>query len=622
MGKQQFISKSWEKIFFFILFVLSFYLMFHTFGYDSNKHEMLMNSRVWSDFGAHIPLIRSFSLGYNIPPEYPIFPGEKIRYHFLLYMIAGILEKLGLRIDYALNIPSALGFFFLTVMIYKMGKLLFNKSSVGFLAVIFFLFNGSLSFLKFFEKHPLGSTTLRDIVTNNQFSTFGPWDGNLVTAFVHLNIYTNQRHIALGFAIVLVILYILFKTSFLHKNLSSSNNKPDSLSFHNFILSFQRRASTVSSAEPLESIPIKQRLKNFKDRLIPWILPLSGTGMTQKKASILLGVSIGLLASSLLFLNQAALIIGVIFLGYMFIFRATSRIPLLIAALVSVPFILYFFQIAAPSGTPLFEPGYLSKKPFAWPTFIEFWIHNMGLHTILIPLGIVMGPKKIRFFFIPLVILFIIPNMYRFSPDMINNHKFFNFFMIIGSMYSAHAITTLWQWKPTNIAKKIFHTGMRIIIVLIFPFLIFSGVLDFMPVVNDYTIVLSDIPTNKDATFILQNTSPDAIILNSTWFYHPTSIAGRKVYNGYSFFTWSAGYDTYGREALVKEIYRSDDRISICKILKNENISYVELNRNPEEFLKPISYLWLTATPMYDNTETGVRIYDVSRFCSEFIITQ
>src|SRR5258708_453113 len=81
------------RFFVLVLFLFSCYLMIHTFSYDTNKHQIIMGSRVWSDFGAHIPLIRSFSLGNNWPPEYPLFPGEKIRYHFLFYAIAGILER-------------------------------------------------------------------------------------------------------------------------------------------------------------------------------------------------------------------------------------------------------------------------------------------------------------------------------------------------------------------------------------------------------------------------------------------------------------------------------------------------------------------------------------------------
>ena len=117
------------------LLLFSFWLMFHTFSYNAKTNSMMIAYKAWSDFGSHIPLVRSFSMGDNFnrlirgkAPEYPLFPGEPIRYHFLFYAFVGLLERLGLRIDWALNIPSALGFFFLMVMIWTLAEQLFKDA--------------------------------------------------------------------------------------------------------------------------------------------------------------------------------------------------------------------------------------------------------------------------------------------------------------------------------------------------------------------------------------------------------------------------------------------------------------------------------------------------------------
>ena len=85
--------------------LIGFILMFGTF-YEKNN-TIFIAAKAWSDFASHIPLIRSFSLGINFPPQYPLFPGEPIKYHFLFYYFVGILEKIGLNIGLALNIPSS-----------------------------------------------------------------------------------------------------------------------------------------------------------------------------------------------------------------------------------------------------------------------------------------------------------------------------------------------------------------------------------------------------------------------------------------------------------------------------------------------------------------------------------
>src|SRR3989338_1003984 len=158
-------------------FLFSSWLMFSTFSYKAGS--MLIASKAWSDFASTIPLIRSFSLGSNFPPQYPLFPGEPIHYHFLFYLLVGILEKIGVRTDYSLNVLSIFGFFGLLIMIYMLAEKLFHSKFVGILSVILFLFNGSLSFLEFFKIHQLSASTLNDIILNKTFPSFGPYDGKI-----------------------------------------------------------------------------------------------------------------------------------------------------------------------------------------------------------------------------------------------------------------------------------------------------------------------------------------------------------------------------------------------------------------------------------------------------------
>jgi hypothetical protein len=556
-----------------VLFFFSFFLMFQTFSYDSGKNEIVMSSHLWSDFGAHIPLIRSFSFGANWPPEYPLFPGEKIRYHFLFYLIAGLLERIGLRLDFAVNIPSALGFFGLLAGIYVVGTVLFKRKSIGILGILFFLFNGTLSFLNFIKTHPISFVTPKDIATATKFPSFGPWDKNWVSAFWNLNVYTNQRHLAFSFAIViaLILLVITVKKSKTH-------------------------TSVLTRFFPVSSI------RNL----------------------LLKAIAIGLLTSSLLFINQAALLVICIYFVYFFLFSKESRVPLFLAGVLSLPFLLLFQSIANPTGTPVFQPGFLTPDPKLPVTFVTYWIHNLGIHLLIIPLGIIVSPKPVRRMAIPLFILFLLPNLLRFSTDMINNHKIFNFFYIMGYLYSAAAIVWIWDTLITVKYRSsrsenfsFFRVSGAIIItgILIF-FSTLSGIIDFFVVINDYHLVLSDVPGNAAAQFVRTTIPPKAIVLNNTWFYDPASLAGRPIYNGYAFFTWSAGYDTYKREAVVKTIYHATTKEEACPILAKEHIQYVEVNAHPDDYVKPISTLWTNSlTPMYQTPDHQISFFNVKNIC-------
>src|SRR3972149_7724231 len=112
MKIKEFFNKYYIEIIVVVIASIFGYLItFSTFS--ANLNNLFINTKLWSDFASHIPLIRSFSLGFNIPPEYPLFPGAVIKYHFLFYLAVGLLEKIGVRIDLALNSLSFAGFFFL-----------------------------------------------------------------------------------------------------------------------------------------------------------------------------------------------------------------------------------------------------------------------------------------------------------------------------------------------------------------------------------------------------------------------------------------------------------------------------------------------------------------------------
>ncbi len=521
-------------IFFSLIF--SFWLMFHTFSYQEGS--FLIAGKVWSDFASQIPLIRSFSLGANFPVEYPLFPGEPIRYHFLFYALVGLLERLGMRIDFALNLPSALSFAALLMMIYVLAKSLFQSKVVGILSVIFFLFNGSLSFLEFFKTHPLSLHSLQDIISNNTFSSFGPYDGKVVSAFWNLNIYTNQRHLALSFAIVLGTIYLLFY-----------------------------------------QLP---RRKNY----------------------LLLSLITGIFAAILLFINQAVFFINLLWIGLFAVLKPKTRfLPTIIILIIP----LLLLPLSTSNHLPQdisFKLGYLMKEQPNATTFISYWFLNTGLYLFLIPLGFLFAPSHLRWFIIPLFILFVIPNTFQLSKDIINNHKFFNFFLIIGSMFVANLLVKLWQ------------TRGKIICAILFCGLIFSGIIDFMAIANDTQINLPDLPINKTVQFIRQNTTPKSIFLNSTFIYNPISLAGRPIFLGYPYFLWSYGYEYDKREQTFLSIYRASTKIEACSLLQQNKISYVELNNHPEEYIKPNWDLWRNQfAPIFQDTTKNISIYDVHSSC-------
>lgn len=464
---------------------------------------MLIAGKVWSDFASHVPLIRSFSFGDNFPPEFPLFPGPPIRYHFLFYLLVGYLEKIGLRIDYALNIPSALSFAALVIVIYFFAKTLFNSRAVGVLSVVFFLLNGSLSFLEFFKDHPLSTNTIQDITANTTFPSFAPYGESIVSAFWNLNIYTNQRHLALPLALLFAIVLSIIK---------------------------------------------------FENR--------------QKHIPIYLLVIIGILIGILPFSHSSVLIMTLSVLVILFLFSPKLRksifLILFIGGLLSLPRILFLKETA--SFIPSINLNYLIPN-LSILSFLYYWLMNLGLFILLIPIGVLISPLIGKKVFLAFLSLFFIGHIIQFSPEIAANHKFFNAFLILGNMFSAYLLVRLWNW----------HILSKLVVPILILFITLSGIIDFFPIKNDPKISVADYPKNPDVAWIIKNTPKDSVFLNSTYLYHPASIAGRKIFLGWPYFSWSQGYDTLTRDNLRKKLFSTENLDYFCKEATRYNIEYVFL---------------------------------------------
>ena len=532
-------------VIFFIAFLFSWWLMFSSFSY--NMGFMQISSKSWSDFASHIPLIRSFSLGSNFPPQYPLFPGPHIKYHFIFFALVGLLEKMGIRIDYAFNIPSIIGFTALILIIYIFSKMVFKSAAVGVLSILFFIFNGSLNFIKFFTLHPLSANTISDIVSNQRFISFGPYDNSIISAFWSLNIYTNQRHLAMSYAVSLILIFFL----------------------------------------------LKPHLEN-------------------KKINLKTGLFVGILFGLSFFLNIAVFVMTGIIFAVLFIFAKNNRLNIFIATTVGglIGFFQYLFlQQGASASQISFYAGYLANNNgLTLFSFLNYWFQNLGLHFILIPLGFILAPKRIRQVFLGFFALFIIGNLFKFSPEIAANHKFFNLFMIIGAMFSSYAIYYLW-------IKKIF---LRPLVAIIFFLLIFSGIIDFFPIFNDYKINLADYPVNKDISWIIKNTKPNSVFLNTNYLYTNASLAGRKIFLGWPYFAWSQGYNTLERDSLRKKLLTTENLSFLCKTSYVYKIEYIEEDKyNPIDpsQIKVSSLIDSSFKISYENKATGYKIYSIDKNC-------
>lgn len=534
--------KKFELLFFILLFLFSWFLMIKTFKINA-EGNLEIATKVWSDFAATIPLVRSFSLGINFPPQYPVFAGPPIRYHFLFFTVAGFLEKVGVPLDWALNSVSAFSFFLLTIFIYLLAKEIFKKRSIAMISVILFLFNGSLSFLEFFRQHPLSTNTLVNIVENDTFPSFGPYDGKTVSAFWSLNIFTNQRHLAFAYASFLALILIIYKLA-----------------------------------------------------------------KTPKKSTYLGAVTLGLVIGVFPFIHLAVFgMMGIALLTFFVVYpKLRSKIILTgsFALALAVPQILYMGKSSVEIS--LFNPGYLVEN-LNISSFLKYWFLNLGLLIIIFPLGFILANKKQRKVVLPFFSLLLIGNLFQFSVEMSANHKFFNLFVIGANIFIAFFLVYLWKEKLYG----------KLLVPILFLLLTLSGIIDIFPIFNDRHIEIKDFPNDPSVTFILEKTPKDAVFLNSSFLYDPASLAGRKIYLGWPYFSWSAGYNTDGRFNDMQEFLAADNKDYLCGALINDGIDYIEIQEpTPLENVEiNFSFFENNFAKIFYDPASNISIYDIRLSC-------
>lgn len=546
-----------DTVVFLLTFAFSFILMFWSFQYKDG--QMIMVGRVWSDFAAHIPLIRSFSMGHNFPPEYPTFPGEPIRYHYLFFVMVAAVESLGFNIAFSFNLISALGMWLLLWMIYHTTLTLFKSRKAAMLAIVLFLLNGTWSIWEIIKVSHSALELVKNIVNAPEYASFGPWDGKIVSAFWNWNIYLNQRHLAASFGLALAVSYPLLRLG-LDKTFKLKSHWYPLIYFTFILFPIFHQAAYVMS--------------------IGWCL-LWCVFYCRK------------IPKKVLYLYF-----------WSFLFSLITHFGLSANSKQHNEFaVTYEMGAFALKTGPL---GYLAKDKTAFG-IAYYWLFNLGFYSILLPIIFLFSPKKVKAFFLPFIGFFVLANIAQLSTDMINNHKLVNYFTIGGNIITAGFLMMLWR-------KHWIITPVILIVIL---GLTASGIADIFPLINNHFLYVADYPQSPVAMWVKDNTLPKSIFLSNDYIFNPASIVGRKLFLDYGYFNWSMGYPDGERRQLLKIIYNADLKKSVvCDTLVQNHIDYVHLINvhSTQEYDVEHSTLFKTFQPIYKN-DSDQYIFKVSDNC-------
>jgi len=172
-----------------------------------------------------------------------------------------------------------------------------------------------------------------------------------------------------------------------------------------------------------------------------------------------------------------------------------------------------------------------------------------------------------RRFFVAGLSLVLMTFLFQLSASIVDNHKYLHVWIIIINLFAAYGLYRLWRMKTLRIAGRIAAIILTVAIVT-------GGAIDLFPIHN-VNAAEADFQNEPLIDWVRTNTKGDAIFLSDRYFWHPILLAGRRIFFGYQFITWAAGYDLGKREPIYKQMFESHDPAEVFRLLKENGIDYV-----------------------------------------------
>nr|WP_255668530.1 hypothetical protein [Methanocella sp. CWC-04] len=188
--------------------------------YDGEYHIAFP---LYGDAAYHSSIITSFSQGQNFPPEYPMMAGQPMHYTFFIDFFSGILDRLGLGLQWSMVIPGAILLSSLLSSIFFLGKRFTGRIGGGALSVILLALSGGLGFLALFDSWTQSGMSIYNfLATQNLNYTTNYQLGYVFTNFII--VVMAQRTALMGFSAGIIII-LLFYAMLVDRKEEGTDNK-------------------------------------------------------------------------------------------------------------------------------------------------------------------------------------------------------------------------------------------------------------------------------------------------------------------------------------------------------------------------------------------------------------
>jgi hypothetical protein len=238
------------------------------------------------------------------------------------------------------------------------------------------------------------------------------------------------------------------------------------------------------------------------------------------------------------------------------------------ACLLAVPQMLW-----ATSGSSVDASRFFGWE-FGWDRGQEnpawFWIKNTAFFIPLLVAALAwrgrepVVPARLVFFYLPFLLCFVVPNVYRLSPWVWDNIKVLFYWWVASAPLVALLLARLWRrgawWRAAVAVLVLAQTA--------------AGGLDVWRAASG-SVERREVDRDgvAFAELIKTKTPPRALILHAPIYNDPVYLAGRRTFLGYPGHVWSHGLNYERREAELKRIYAGSADAS--SLIAENGIEYV-----------------------------------------------
>jgi hypothetical protein len=603
------LSRGAGTLAFYAVAALLFWFVFAHAMYETGAGLYTGVDTNLGDMPFHAAVVTGFAYGENFPPQHPEFAGARLTYPFVVDFVTAMFVRAGATLEGSMFWQSFLMMSALMGLLHRWAQRLMRGRRGALLVPALVLLSGGFGWWAFVSEAATGARGVMDLLgglEHDYTRAYYNYEwGNAVTA-----LFVTQRSILLGLSLALIVWTLWWDASVKAKvkreKVEGGSEEAASLS-----------AAEVDSRGVVAKKKVKSKSKTARGDVKRG---RAARGASSRGAHSANGVDDEADADSTFafclspFAFRQMLAAGLV-AGLLPLVHAHSFVVMMLMgaclALLQGAFVLTSsgvkdsddgaqrstllkvwdvwrpWVVFAAAASVLAVPQMLwatrgssvdASRFFGWEfgwahgeeNVVWFWIKNTAFFIPLLVAALAwrgrepLVPRRLLFFYMPFVLCFVVPNVYKLSPWVWDNIKVLFYWWVASAPLVALLIARLWRrgawWRrAAAVALVLAQTA--------------AGGLDVWRAATGTERLEIDRDGLAFAELIRSRTPPRALILHAPIYNDPVYLTGRRTFLGFPGHIWSHGLDYVKREAELKRIYAGGTDASA--LIAENGIEYV-----------------------------------------------